>query len=36
MYRDLSRLINLLGVIFQIRDDYMNLKGGLYAEKKER
>ncbi|KAJ5363924.1 uncharacterized protein N7496_009637 [Penicillium cataractarum] len=33
---DLSKLVELLGVIFQIRDDYMNLQSGLYAEKKGR
>ncbi|KAK5790865.1 hypothetical protein VI817_006174 [Penicillium citrinum] len=32
--RDLSDLMELLGIIFQIRDDYMNLHSGLYAEKK--
>ena len=32
--RDLSKLIDLLGLIFQIRDDYMNLQSGEYAEKK--
>lgn len=32
--RDLSKLIELLGLIFQIRDDYMNLHSGDYAEKK--
>lgn len=32
--RDFSKLISLLGVIFQIRDDYLNLQSGLYAEKK--
>ncbi|KAB8227330.1 FPP/GGPP synthase family protein [Aspergillus alliaceus] len=31
---DFSRLVELLGVTFQIRDDYMNLQDGLYAEKK--
>ncbi|KAJ5332659.1 FAD/NAD(P)-binding domain-containing protein [Penicillium brevicompactum] len=31
---DLSKLIDLLGLIFQIRDDYMNLQSGEYAEKK--
>ncbi|OQE24183.1 hypothetical protein PENFLA_c010G06962 [Penicillium flavigenum] len=31
---DLSRLVGLLGIIFQIRDDYMNLQSGIYAEKK--
>nr|Q9C446.1 RecName: Full=Geranylgeranyl pyrophosphate synthase paxG; Short=GGPP synthase; Short=GGPPSase; AltName: Full=(2E,6E)-farnesyl diphosphate synthase; AltName: Full=Dimethylallyltranstransferase; AltName: Full=Farnesyl diphosphate synthase; AltName: Full=Farnesyltranstransferase; AltName: Full=Geranylgeranyl diphosphate synthase; AltName: Full=Geranyltranstransferase; AltName: Full=Paxilline synthesis protein G [Penicillium paxilli]AAK11531.1 PaxG [Penicillium paxilli] len=31
---DFSKLVELLGVIFQIRDDYMNLQSGLYAEKK--
>lgn len=30
----MSELIELLGIIFQIRDDYMNLQSGLYAEKK--
>lgn len=34
--RDLSKLVELLGVMFQIRDDYMNLQSGLYAEKKGR
>ncbi|KAJ5853965.1 hypothetical protein N7534_006508 [Penicillium rubens] len=32
---DLSRLVGLLGIIFQIRDDYMNLQSGIYAEKKD-
>lgn len=26
--------MELLGIIFQIRDDYMNLQSGLYAQKK--
>lgn len=32
--RDLSKLVELLGVIFQIRDDYLNLHSVIYAEKK--
>ncbi|KAJ5802949.1 uncharacterized protein N7503_005399 [Penicillium pulvis] len=31
---DLSKMVELLGTIFQIRDDYMNLQSGLYTEKK--
>ncbi|OQE16143.1 hypothetical protein PENSTE_c025G07948 [Penicillium steckii] len=32
--RDFSELVELLGVIFQIRDDYLNLHSVIYAEKK--
>lgn len=32
--KDLSRILFLLGVIFQIRDDYLNLKSSEYKENK--
>ncbi|KAJ5546303.1 hypothetical protein N7494_003888 [Penicillium frequentans] len=31
---DLSKLVEILGTIFQIRDDYMNLQSELYAKEK--
>ncbi|KAH7028244.1 geranylgeranyl pyrophosphate synthetase AtmG [Macrophomina phaseolina] len=32
--RDYVPLVNVLGVIFQIRDDYLNLQSGVYAKNK--